>query len=176
MKLLSFLLFFNLCLFGLHAMAGNNKNETASKPLKVKNIDGDIIPADPGKDGYKTLLGIDSDNDGVRDDVELWINSLSEISNDQKRHLKEMSKILQNQLKAKTKQESIDATLQELSYAYCLESKLGKTLAKELTGDLKANTFNSKTRLFKWVDGQRHFGGRAVTLNTDESRYHEYCN
>jgi hypothetical protein len=34
----------------------------------------DDEPADPGELGDKTLLGIDSDVDGVRDDVEIWIN------------------------------------------------------------------------------------------------------
>ena len=34
----------------------------------------DPEPAHPGELGKKTLLGVDSDRDGVRDDVEIWIN------------------------------------------------------------------------------------------------------
>ena len=34
----------------------------------------DPEPAHPGDLGMKTLLGVDSDRDGVRDDVEIWIN------------------------------------------------------------------------------------------------------
>lgn len=34
----------------------------------------DPQPKDPGEDNFKTLLGIDSDGDGVRDDVERFIN------------------------------------------------------------------------------------------------------
>ena len=31
------------------------------------------LPPDPGEEGKKTLLGVDSDNDGLRDDVQRWI-------------------------------------------------------------------------------------------------------
>lgn len=37
-------------------------------------FDGDPEPKWPGDAGDKTLEGIDADNDGVRDDVEIWIN------------------------------------------------------------------------------------------------------
>lgn len=36
--------------------------------------DGDVIPPSPPMWEYFTINGVDSDNDGVRDDVELWIN------------------------------------------------------------------------------------------------------
>ncbi len=32
-----------------------------------------ILPPDPGEKGKQTLLGIDSDNDGVRDDIQRYI-------------------------------------------------------------------------------------------------------
>lgn len=35
----------------------------------------DPEPAHPGELGKKTLLGVDSDRDGVRDDLEIWINN-----------------------------------------------------------------------------------------------------
>ena len=36
-------------------------------------IDGYTLPPDPGEAGKSTLLGIDSNNNGVRDDVEIYI-------------------------------------------------------------------------------------------------------
>ena len=39
----------------------------------IKIIDHNILPLDPGEEGKKTLLGIDSDQDGIRDDVEIAI-------------------------------------------------------------------------------------------------------
>ena len=35
---------------------------------------------DPGEEGKKTVAGIDSDNNGIRDDVQIWINSSYPIS------------------------------------------------------------------------------------------------
>ncbi|MFK7826726.1 MAG: hypothetical protein AB8G05_21470 [Oligoflexales bacterium] len=31
------------------------------------------LPPDPGKKGTETLMGVDSNNDGLRDDVQRWI-------------------------------------------------------------------------------------------------------
>src|SRR5690606_14648778 len=36
----------------------------------------DIVVVDPGEEGKKTLLGIDIDNNGVRDDVQVWIENI----------------------------------------------------------------------------------------------------
>lgn len=38
-------------------------------------IDPSLEVADPGEAGKETLLGIDSDNDGLRDDMQRWLNS-----------------------------------------------------------------------------------------------------
>ncbi|WP_345984447.1 hypothetical protein WCX49_07335 [Sulfurimonas sp. HSL-1656] len=40
---------------------------------EVEIIDGHTLPPDPGEAGKETLLGIDSNNDGVRDDLERYI-------------------------------------------------------------------------------------------------------
>ena len=37
------------------------------------DIDVTGLPPDPGEEGKKTLQGIDSDNDGVRDDIQRYI-------------------------------------------------------------------------------------------------------
>ncbi len=45
-----------------------------SVPLKVTlNIEPAGLPTDPGEEGKLTIAGIDSDNDGLRDDVQRWI-------------------------------------------------------------------------------------------------------
>jgi hypothetical protein len=41
--------------------------------LIVKKWERGGLPADPGEAGKQTLLGVDSDNDGVRDDVQIAI-------------------------------------------------------------------------------------------------------
>ncbi len=53
------------------------QQDTIAKPLPIKiqvteKIAGNL-PPDPKKKGMRTLLGIDSDNDGVRDDIQRYI-------------------------------------------------------------------------------------------------------
>lgn len=67
----------------------------------------DPEPKDPGEDNFKSLLGIDSDADGVRDDVERFINRL--ISNSQKQNraqdriaAKLLAKIIQKEILLKS--------------------------------------------------------------------------
>ncbi len=55
----------------------NKNTKTVSKPLPVeitvKKWENGNLPPNPGDAGKQTLLGIDSDNDGVRDDVQIAI-------------------------------------------------------------------------------------------------------
>lgn len=41
--------------------------------LKITRFSGSALPPDPGEAGKQTLLGIDSDGDGIRDDVQRYI-------------------------------------------------------------------------------------------------------
>ena len=43
------------------------------------------FPPDPGEEGKKTIQGIDSDRDGVRDDVQMWIYAF--VPNEPKRQM-----------------------------------------------------------------------------------------
>jgi hypothetical protein len=51
--------------------------KTLAKPLpinlKITRFSGGGLPPDPGEAGKQTLLGIDNDGDGVRDDVQRYI-------------------------------------------------------------------------------------------------------
>ena len=41
--------------------------------LTITEAEDNGLPADPGEEGKLTLLGVDSDNDGVRDDIQRYI-------------------------------------------------------------------------------------------------------
>ena len=58
----------------VHLKMTQGTSSTKSSPLTVKVIvHNQPVPPDPGKTGTVTLAGIDSDNDGVRDDVQRHI-------------------------------------------------------------------------------------------------------
>jgi len=65
------LLIFFILLLTLSACWDSDPKQTPTDEVEI--IDGHTLPPDPGEVGKQTLLGIDSNNDGIRDDVERWI-------------------------------------------------------------------------------------------------------
>ncbi len=52
----------------------DNSLEVNGQTIVVPSeVDGQLVPPDPGSEGEETLLGIDSNDNGVRDDVERYI-------------------------------------------------------------------------------------------------------
>jgi hypothetical protein len=63
------LLLVSIMINGCSQSDGNSTSTTN----QVLVIDGYTLPPDPGEAGKETLLGVDSNDNGVRDDVERWI-------------------------------------------------------------------------------------------------------
>jgi len=61
----------------LRQLVAGKPEKTIAKPLPVvltiTEAEDNGLPPDPGEEGKLTLLGIDSDNDGVRDDIQRYI-------------------------------------------------------------------------------------------------------
>lgn len=123
----------------------------------------DSEPSHPGELGDKTLLGIDSDVDGIRDDVEIWINNnTSNTPNKdyraEREYLKDAARELQNAIKHKdTRSIARDHVLKALSKLECLgRSKTMKE--KSIPNLLKVETFQTMPRLHAWakLDGYLH--------------------
>ncbi len=53
------------------------------------------LPPDPGEAGKQTLLGIDSDNDGVRDDVQIGIAHYYPDNENAKKALNQLARAIQ---------------------------------------------------------------------------------
>lgn len=87
----------------------------------------DPEPKDPGESGKKSLIGVDSDVDGVRDDVEIWINSAT--TNTKTRDMYNMRMILkeiarkfrQNLLVRESNDASRDAQVSIIRSLECLD-------------------------------------------------------
>ena len=60
------------CLFICRAIFGLIVAVTAHGASSIE-IESSSLPPDPGKEGKRTLMGIDSDSDGLRDDVQRYI-------------------------------------------------------------------------------------------------------
>ncbi len=73
--------------------------KTISKPLPVvltvQKWTDNSLPPDPGEAGKQTLLGIDSDNDGVRDDVQIGIAHYYPENENARKALNQLARAIQ---------------------------------------------------------------------------------
>ncbi len=143
----------------------------------TKSFEIDVLPPMPDEvENNSTIAGIDSDGDGVRDDVERYIASLPHTT-EQKKELKHYSKILQRAFEVSdNKDASVQNTFDEITQVYCLKSKIDEDTLDELIDELNIKTNNTLLRLKKWALVKGHFSGKTVFTENDESVYGEFCN
>jgi hypothetical protein len=98
-----------------------------SKPLPmiltVKKWENNGLPPDPGEAGKQDLLGIDSNNDGVRDDVEIAIAHRYPSNENLRLALKQFSKSIQlafNSIKLADDTQLNDSLLKIVSATDCI--------------------------------------------------------
>lgn len=168
---------------GSYEISVSASNDTFTTPVQIKNLNithpnigGDVIPEDPGEAADDTLLGIDSDNDGVRDDIELWVNSKEELSSLQQKTLKQMSKkLLENIRHQNDRSASIQSKFRTIEYTYCMEFRFGSEFSEKLFSELRMRFYNTKERLMAWAESENNFGGQIVTLDLNKGGYESYC-
>ena len=143
----------------------------------TKSFEIDVLPPMPDEvENNSTIAGIDSDGDGVRDDVERYIASLPELDNIQKVELIKFVKVLQkSMIDANNKEVSIINTRNQFNQSYCLKSIIQEETVKDLEVNLKIKTYNRKHRLLEWAKIQDHFAGQIVYIETDKEKYGTYC-
>lgn len=141
-------LFPTFILFAIFSMP-SVATETVAKP-----IDTDPEPKHPGEKGKQTLLGIDSDADGVRDDVEIWINKRTANITNQEIYnlrigLKNIARLIQKNFVVKDDlRASRDLKLQTLDAFGCI-SDLSPTekFFNDIESDLASVIFNTRERI-----------------------------
>lgn len=137
--------------------------------------DGDLEPPAPGTAGDATLLGVDTDNDGVRDDVERWINKKNLLSNQRSvlitfaKHLQSRTQVSQDRATSNT------LTRKILNYDYCMKLQFSPAQLKKLTADVQIEQYNTRERLIEWARTQGNFGGQELIAESDESKWPLYC-
>lgn len=122
-----------------------------------------------------TLLGVDSDNDGIRDDVQRWINeNFSSKPKEVKLALKQYAIDMQSSLLSSSdKTASIQATNAALKSQGCL-SHIGKELdisakeRNEYRKKVELMYLNTKERIEADLKASENFHGQEVTLLSKE--------
>lgn len=120
----------------------------------------DPAPKDPGASGKITLLGVDSDGDGVRDDIEVFINN--KLSNTSKKDfsqerisMKNYSRILQKEIIIKENGKLVEFLKQE-------KTDLLNCYPSVVSNEIFVNMYNTKERLFAMFKIVGHLHGKSV--------------
>ena len=124
---------------------------------------GDPQPPHPGEAGEQTLLGIDSDKDGVRDDIEIWINERFEGQENLIKAMKQYAQTYQEGLKvAHDKEASIKATHDSFRAANCIRWIIGIDEETKIDKEFMFNFLNTKERIKMKMAASKNFHGQGL--------------
>ena len=163
--------------FELHKMSKEIRAEEAhlaSVADGTRVIDDDPEPKWPGSDGEKTLEGIDADNDGLRDDVEIWINETIKDRNERmaiKQYARDQIKFMMGY--NKSKEEVIKLHNQRMNSRECynffwfLSSDPLKEEDHWYSQIVNSKIFNTKERLERHTEVSDILGSYSYGANYD---------
>lgn len=141
----------------------------------------DPEPKHPGELGKKTLLGVDSDRDGVRDDVEIWINE--RFSNTPEKDMFNYRQVFKqfaiSKMKILKNKTSKSLVMQAASEGFdamsCMDnlfvdkSKDLRTRLSQMSDNTRLRKefeevfFNTKDRLLESMKSGKHLHGETLT-------------
>ena len=119
------------------------------------------LPPDPGEAGKQTLEGIDSDHDGVRDDMQRWIAVSQQEAPAVRAALRQMVRAQQAYiLKADSDIDVVLANADKQSMANeCLGYLIGGYSVMDISDALRAQMLNTKARSLAYVTADGKLSG-----------------
>ena len=161
-------------LFVQAAVSGGGSNPPVkTEPKRIAVIDG-YLPADPGEAGKATLAGIDADNNGVRDDIQIYAGEKYPASRVSRAALQQAAIVYQEVLETASdllsSEEKIAAIAsKQLKAADCLSYVLGDDAGAE-NAALIGHVLNTPGRNAVSVEFNRFFGGLMLRQISDKER------
>ena len=133
------------------------------KPGGALTIQVLVLPPDPGEEGKQTLLGIDSDGDGVRDDIQRYIYFTYPDDEKLRLGLSYYAKEFQGVL--------VDADDREISYNHAIMiSRHGECLwyikgedSIYIRRAIRAEILNTRERSIAYITYSDNLGGRVIS-------------
>ncbi|MDP6583402.1 MAG: hypothetical protein QF535_02015, partial [Anaerolineales bacterium] len=131
--------------------------------IKLSIVDvGVVLPPDPGEEGKLTLLGIDSDEDGVRDDIQRYIYFT--YPDDEKLRLgltyyaKEFQGVLAD---ADDREAAYEHAIMMARHGECLDYLKGDD-SIYISRALRAEILNTRERSIAYITYSDNLGGRVI--------------
>jgi len=123
-------------------------------------IDPSLEVADPGEAGLQTLEGIDSDKDGIRDDVQRWINEQG-LGKRALTGAKQLARAKQVQILSYNNREaSIAAGHKHLNAVDCMFYIMGLNGADEILAGMRTKYLNTDARIRAAIKNRANFHGQ----------------
>jgi hypothetical protein len=134
-------------------------------PVLAPHILPVTLPPDPGEAGKATLAGVDSDRDGVRDDVQRYIILNNPSSEKTRAALVQLAKGLQNFSLSGA------AGITAASDArYCLYSVVGFDGGRHSRKDLQAEILNTRERTKAFTSASKVLAGSIIGSDNVDGR------
>lgn len=144
------------------SQSGKSANATASSVAFLTFVvDASLEVADPGEAGKAALLGIDSDKDGVRDDVQRWINESYPEKESTKKGLKQLSRVMNSRLSSVKNKEASIADSHLLEEALGCLSWIDIDASIESTKKLRKKFNNTAERIQLSLEADNNFHGQS---------------
>lgn len=132
---------------------------------------------DPGEEGMKTLAGIDVDQDGIRDDIQIWIDKDFPVDTkpSTNKALKQYAKYSQLALiNDKDSRKRREYKLKVLESYDCLYWVTGFEKALHLSKIANVKFNNTSERLRVYLMTEKQFYGSGRPISKKEARGSEY--
>lgn len=155
----------------IRSISGNTDiQNSASVDFINFKIDPSLEVADPGEKGNGTLEGIDEDKNGIRDDIQRYINENYPQSSNVSSGIKQYAKAYQQVLiTSKNKEQSIASTYNVLKATTCLiglEGSVDVVDTKLKTIDRRI--INTEERFLAQKRSGLHFSGQSGKVPKDK--------
>lgn len=130
------------------------------------------VPAPDPKLNDKTIAGVDSDGDGIRDDIQRWINESFSAQLKVKMAMRALAIGRQLALlNVGNKEQSVLAANKVLNDTTCLLTINGVNEGVKLMRGLESKLLNTKDRLYADLKSNANFSGESWRLpNTPEGK------
>jgi hypothetical protein len=153
--------------------------KTIAKPLPItisitEYIDMNL-PPDPGAAGEQTLLGIDSDSDGVRDDIQRYIHLTYPDDKLIRASLREYAKQFQILLPTAENKEASYLNAKKLTKDGNCVYAMNRAEARTMLGELRARILNTRERSVAYINFGDSLSGKTTYIG-DSSKWINDCN
>ncbi len=151
-----------------------NRTAIAGSDKASNNCQDSPLPPDPGEAGKATLQGIDSDHDGVRDDIQRWIYFKFRTEPKKQMAWRQFAQDYQSNLLAyDNKSEAINTGHRTLNTLQCIQYVYDGSIdsSESHYGQFRGEFLNTPARSNAYLKSNDHFSGQVYGLPDDNTTH-----